>query len=78
MLLGIAPASLQLERMIYLDCAGLILSAANMLLLRQSMPTKAQLEFWDRWMIPVSRVLDKLFFYSAGKTIVAVWRFPAI
>ena len=77
MLLGIAPASLRLERMRYLDCAGLILSAANMLLLRQSMPAKAQLKFWDRWIVPVSRVLDRLFFYSVGKTIVAVWRFSA-
>jgi SAM-dependent methyltransferase len=76
MLRTIAPASLQLERMRYLDCAGLLLSAANMLLLRQSMPTKAQLGFWDRWIVPVSRVLDKLLLYSAGKTIVAVWRRP--
>jgi len=50
------------------------LSSANMLLLRQSMPTKAQLRFWDQWIIPVSRVLDRLFRYSVGKTIIAVWR----
>ncbi len=72
----ISPASLRLERMRYLDSAGLILSAANMLLLRQSMPTKTQLRFWDNWIIPVSRVLDRLFFYSIGKTIIAVWRKP--
>jgi hypothetical protein len=51
----------------------MILSAANMLLLKQSMPTKAQLRFWDRWVIPVSRVLDKLLLYSVGKTVIAVW-----
>ncbi len=73
MLQTISPASLRLERMRYLDCAGLILSAANMLLLRQSMPTKAQLQFWDHWIVPISRVLDKLLLYSIGKTIVAVW-----
>ncbi len=76
MLRAISPAGLRLERMRYLDCAGLILSAANMLLLRQSMPTKAQLRFWDRCIVPVSRVLDRLFLYSLGKTIVAVWRRP--
>jgi SAM-dependent methyltransferase len=70
---ALSPSSLRLERMRYLDCAGLILSAANMLLLRQSMPTKAQLRFWDRWIIPISRVFDKLFLYSIGKTIIAVW-----
>jgi SAM-dependent methyltransferase len=78
MLRAISPASLRLERMRYLDCAGLILSAANMLLLRQSMPTKAQLRFWDRWVVPISRVFDRLFLYSVGKTIIAVWRLPAI
>jgi SAM-dependent methyltransferase len=78
MLRRISPASLQLERMAYLDCAGMILSAANMLLLRQSMPVKAQLRFWDRWIVPVSRILDKLFLYSVGKTIIAVWRKPVM
>jgi 2-polyprenyl-3-methyl-5-hydroxy-6-metoxy-1,4-benzoquinol methylase len=74
MLRAISPAGLRLEQMRYLDCAGMALSAANKLLLRQSMPTKAQLRLWDRWIVPVSRVLDKLLFYSLGKTIVAVWR----
>jgi SAM-dependent methyltransferase len=76
MLRTISPASLRLERMRYLDCTGLILSAANMLLLRQSIPTKAQLRFWDHWIVPISRVLDKLLLYSVGKTIIAVWRRP--
>jgi len=39
----------------------MILSAANMMLLRQSKPANAPLRFWDRWVVPVSRVLDKLF-----------------
>jgi hypothetical protein len=76
MLRAISPAGLRLERMRYLDCAGLILSAANRLLLRQSMPTKAQLRFWDRWIVPVSRVIDPLFRYSLGKTIIAIWERP--
>lgn len=74
MLRNISPPALRLERLRYLDCAGLILSAANTLFLRQSMPTPAQLRFWDRWMVPLSRVLDKVFLYSVGKTIVAIWR----
>jgi hypothetical protein len=49
-------------------------SAANLYLLRQSMPTKVQLQFWDQWIVPVSRVLDKLLLHSVGKSIVAVWR----
>jgi SAM-dependent methyltransferase len=78
MLRTLSPSGLRLERLRYLDCAGLILSAANRLLLRQSMPTEAQLRFWDRWFIPISRVFDKLFVYSVGKTIVVVWRRPKL
>jgi 2-polyprenyl-3-methyl-5-hydroxy-6-metoxy-1,4-benzoquinol methylase len=78
MLGSISPTSLRLERMRYLDSAGLLLSAANRLLLRQSMPTKAQLGFWDRWVIPISRVLDEVLLYSLGKTIIAVWYKPAL
>jgi SAM-dependent methyltransferase len=74
MLRRISPTGLRLEQLIYLDSAGLTASAANLFLLRQSMPTKVQLQFWDRWMVPISRVLDKLLLYSVGKSIVAVWR----
>ncbi len=74
MLREISPPGLRVEQLIYLDSAGLLLSGANSLLLRQSMPTKAQLRFWDQWVIPVSRVLDKCFFSSIGKTIIGIWR----
>lgn len=73
MLRAIAPARMREETMKYLDCGGLVLSAGNAFLLRQSMPTEAQLRFWDVWMIPVSRVFDRLLLYSVGKTILAVW-----
>jgi len=60
--------------LIYLDSAGLTASAANLLFFRQSMPTKAQLRFWDHWIVPVSQVIDKLLLHSAGKSIIAIWR----
>lgn len=74
MLRSISPANLRLDRMRYLDCAGIWLSAANSLLLRQSMPTAVQLQFWDQWIIPVSRVLDPVFAYSLGRSVLAIWR----
>jgi SAM-dependent methyltransferase len=74
MLRAISPAGLSLVRMRYLDCAGLLASGANALFLRQSMPSRDQLRFWDRLIIPVSRVLDRLLAYSMGKSILAVWR----
>ncbi len=74
MLRSITPPNLRLEKLLYLDSAGLVLSMANLLLLRQSMPTKTQLHFWDQWVIPVSRVLDKSLVNSIGKSIVGIWR----
>ena len=74
MLRAISPPCLHVEQLIYLDSAGLILSLANLLLLRQSMPTRRQLSIWDRRIIPVSRVVDRCIFHTLGKSIVAVWR----
>jgi SAM-dependent methyltransferase len=74
MMRAVSPPDLRLERLFYLDSVGLALSLANLLLLRQSMPTKAQLQVWDRCVIPVSRVVDRCLFSSIGKTIVGVWR----
>jgi ubiquinone/menaquinone biosynthesis C-methylase UbiE len=70
----VSPVDLTLIRMRYLDSVGLLASLANSLFLRQSMPHKGQLQFWDNWIVPVSRVFDRLLFYSAGKTIIGVWR----
>lgn len=74
MLRSISPPSLSLEQLSYLDSVGLALSTANLLLLRQSMPTQAQLRFWDRCVIPISRVLDRCLLGSVGKSILGIWR----
>ncbi len=55
------------------DSVGMMASMANKLLLRQSYPTKAQVYFWDKYMVGFSKLLDPLFFYRIGKTIVGIW-----
>jgi hypothetical protein len=57
----------------YLDSVGLAASLANRTLLRQSIPTARQIMIWDRLMVPMSRILDPLLGYRAGKSILAVW-----
>lgn len=73
MLSGLTPLALHLEKIWYLDSVGLLLSLSNRLFMRQSMPTKNQLHFWDQFVVPVSRVLDKGLAGSVGKSIVAIW-----
>ena len=69
-----APPELRETNLIYLDSVGMIASAANRLLLSQSMPSEHQILAWDRLMIPVSRVLDPLFLNRVGKSVVGIWR----
>jgi ubiquinone/menaquinone biosynthesis C-methylase UbiE len=57
----------------YLDSVGLLASAANRLLLKQSMPKANQLRFWDNCMVPCSRVFDALTAYRFGKSVVCIW-----
>ena len=58
----------------YLDSAGFFLSAANRVLLKQKYPTQKQVLLWDRYVIPVSRVTDKIIAYSFGKTVLGMWK----
>lgn len=68
-----APIHLWTRRLVYLDCAGLLASSANRLLLRQSMPTARQIAFWNDVLVPASRVLDPLTLFKLGKSVLGVW-----
>jgi 2-polyprenyl-3-methyl-5-hydroxy-6-metoxy-1,4-benzoquinol methylase len=73
-LLALGPAGARAVRVRHLDAVGLFASLANRLLLRSALPTAAQIRLWDRGMVPLSRVVDPLFGYRVGKTIVVVWQ----
>jgi SAM-dependent methyltransferase len=68
------PPGLGVARMFYLDSAGMTLSLANRLLLKETYPTLRQIRFWDAVVIPMSRVLDRLCFNAVGKSVIGVWR----
>jgi 2-polyprenyl-3-methyl-5-hydroxy-6-metoxy-1,4-benzoquinol methylase len=69
-----APKELQVEKLIYLDSVGLAASLANRVLLKSSHPTHGQIQAWDRTMVPLSRLLDPLLRYRAGKSVLGIWR----
>jgi SAM-dependent methyltransferase len=69
-----APATLSLEKLVYLDAAGMLASAANRILLRSAMPTERQILTWDRLLVPVSRLIDPIFAGCVGKSVLGVWR----
>ncbi len=69
----LTPEGMRLVRMRHLDSVGLVLSLANRMLLRQGQPTRGQIIFWDRVIIPLSKVIDPLIGCKAGRSIIAVW-----
>jgi hypothetical protein len=70
------PPALRCERLEYLDSMGMFLSCANRWLLRRSVPSRAQVRFWDRAVVPVSRLVDPLLGRSVGKSVLGIWRRP--
>jgi SAM-dependent methyltransferase len=72
-LLALTPEGLSCEAALYLDTVGVLASASNRLLLRSEKPTLRQLLVWDRLMVPVSRLVDRLLGYRVGKSVLAVW-----
>lgn len=72
-LLSVKPERLKLDRMFYLDSVGMLASLGNRLLLRKARPTLAQIEAWDKIMVPISRLVDPMFAGRLGKSVVAVF-----
>lgn len=70
------PAGSRIRQLVYLDSVGLLASAANKLFLRQRYPTLAQIKFWDRTIVPVSRLADRLTGFALGKSVLAVVEKP--
>lgn len=58
----------------YLDSSGFFLSYANKLLLKQKYPTEKQIHIWDKYVVPVSEISDRLLNYSFGKSILGIWQ----
>jgi hypothetical protein len=71
---AVAPGTLRVEKLVYLDAAGMLASAANRWLLQSSMPTERQILTWDRLLVPVSRLIDPLFAGGVGKSVLGIWR----
>ena len=73
---ALAPEGLAGARLVYLDSIGFFASLANKLILKSAMPKPSQVAFWDRVLVRMSKVVDPILGYSAGKSVLAVWRKP--
>ena len=53
--------SLTLKRLFFPDGLGYFVSAVNRLVLQASQPSIQQIQFWDKAIVPVSGLTDKIF-----------------
>ena len=68
------PPGMRIEAEFYLDGVGMLASFANRAMLRQAQPTMRQVLFWDRVLVPLSRLLDPLTGRRFGRSVVTVWQ----
>jgi SAM-dependent methyltransferase len=69
-----APKHLKTIDLRYMDSVGLSASLANKWFLKQDYPELKQIQFWDNYIIPVSKIADRITFYKFGKTVVGIWQ----
>ena len=69
---AIAPKNLKITELIFLDSIGLLASAMNSFILKTASPSLSSILFWDRVMVPISKILDPLIGHSIGKSILMV------
>jgi SAM-dependent methyltransferase len=70
----LTPPTLKAVRVRYLDSVGLMASLSNRLVLKSAHPKLSEVHLWDRFMVPLSRLVDPITGYRAGKSILCVWR----
>jgi SAM-dependent methyltransferase len=68
------PDDCTLERLTYLDSVGMLASLGNRLVLHQADPSLKQILFWDRFLVPFSRIADLVTFHAIGKSILGIWK----
>jgi len=71
---AVFPQGMSEVKCVYLDAFGVLASAGNLLFLHSTGATEGQMRFWDRVLVPTSRVIDGLLGHSLGRSILAVWR----
>jgi len=75
-LLQVIPSELKKEKLFFLDSLGLLASLTNKFFLKKEYPTIAQVKFWDKMIVPVSKLTDPLIGFSSGKSLIGVWKKP--
>ena len=60
------------KKIIFLDFSGFFALLFNKIFLRKKTPTLNQVLFWDKFLIPVSEIVDRLLGFSFGKSLLLI------
>jgi hypothetical protein len=71
---AVVPQGLREEKCIYLDAFGVLASAGNLLFLQAAKASAGQMRFWDSFLVPISRFMDRALAFSLGRSVLAIWR----
>lgn len=70
------PPGLEKRDLFYADSLGAALSLANRVILRQESPAARQIRFWDRVVIPASRITDNVARHFLGRSVIGIYSRP--
>src|SRR5579859_7336876 len=70
----LTPPGCAIQRCFYLDSVGLLASLTNKWFLHSEQPSVQQILFWDTFIIPVSRGIDRLSQFRFGRSAVCIWQ----
>jgi hypothetical protein len=69
---AVMPDNIEIVKLVYLDSIGLLANLGNRILLKQRMPNTTQIKIWDKFMVSLSRFVDPLIDYRAGKSVILI------
>jgi SAM-dependent methyltransferase len=73
---SVFPNRLREKEIFYADALGASLSFANRTVIRTSSPRLGDIKLWDRYIIPMSRIIDPVIARSFGRSVIAVYEAP--
>jgi 2-polyprenyl-3-methyl-5-hydroxy-6-metoxy-1,4-benzoquinol methylase len=71
-LINLLPEGFTIKKIAYLDTLGFTLAVFNRFIFKKSTPTNFQIKFWDRFLIPISKLVDVLTLNYVGKSIIMI------